>query len=58
MKETPDSLLQKIKTIVKRFNEIDEKTATLLSVTIFNSYFQDRFSHRLLSDSCWSKWNR
>ena len=44
MKETPDSLLQKIKSMLKRFNDVDDKTATLLSVTILNSYFQDRFS--------------
>jgi hypothetical protein len=44
MKETPDSLLAKIKNMVKPFNEISDKTATLLSANIFGSYFQDRFS--------------
>ena len=44
MKETPDTLLAKIKTQVKQFNEISDKTATLLSANIFGSYFQDRFS--------------
>ena len=44
MKETPDSLLAKIKTQVTKVNDIDDKTANLLSLTIFNSYFQDRFS--------------
>jgi hypothetical protein len=43
-KETPDTLLNKIKTVVKRYNDIDEKTATLLSADILGSYFQDRFS--------------
>jgi len=44
LKETPDSLLTKIKTQVKRYNDIDDKTASLLSADIFGSYFQDRFS--------------
>jgi hypothetical protein len=44
LKETPDSLLAKIKTQVKRYNDIDDKTATLESADIFGSYFQDRFS--------------
>jgi len=44
MKETPDTLLQKIKTQVKQFNDIGDKTATLLSANILGSYFQDRFS--------------
>jgi hypothetical protein len=44
MNETPDSLLAKIKTLVKQFNDISDKTATLLSANIFGSYFQDRFS--------------
>jgi hypothetical protein len=44
MRETPDSLLAKIKTMVKDLNDISEHTANLLSLTIFNSYFQDRFS--------------
>lgn len=44
MKETPDSLLRKIKTQVKLFNDISDKAATLLSANIFGSYFQDRFS--------------
>ena len=44
LKETPDSLLAKIKVIVKQFNKINDKTATLLSTYILGSYFQDRFS--------------
>jgi hypothetical protein len=44
MNETPDTLLAKIKVQVKRFNEIDDKIATLLSANILGSYFQDRFS--------------
>jgi hypothetical protein len=44
LKETPDSLLIKIKNMVKKFNDIDERTITLLSANIFGSYFQDRFS--------------
>ena len=44
LKETPDSLLAKIKNMVKNFNDIDDKAATLLSANIFGSYFQDRFS--------------
>ena len=44
LKETPDSLLAKIKTAVKKYNDIDEKTAILLSANILGSYFQDRFS--------------
>jgi hypothetical protein len=42
--ETPDSILAKIKTHVKRFNDIDDNTVTLLSANILGSYFQDRFS--------------
>ena len=44
LKETPDSLLAKIKTQVKRYNDVSDKAATLLSANIFGSYFQDRFS--------------
>lgn len=44
LKETPDTLIAKTKTLIKLVNEIDDYTATLLSTTIFNSYFQDRFS--------------
>lgn len=44
LKETPDSLLAQIKTMAKNFNAVSEHTANLLSLTIFNSYFQDRFS--------------
>jgi len=44
LKETPDSLLEKIKSIVRELNDADDKTLNLLSLTIFNSYFQDRFS--------------
>lgn len=42
--ETVDSILAKIKTHVKRFNDIDEKTVTLFSACILGSYSQDRFS--------------
>jgi len=42
--EKPHTLLAKIKTIVKQFNAINDKTATLLSVDILGSYFQDRYS--------------
>jgi hypothetical protein len=44
LKETPDSILDKIKSLVRKFNDIDEKTASLLSADILGSYFQDRFS--------------
>jgi hypothetical protein len=44
LKETPDSILIKIKNLVKKFNDVDEKAITLLSANIFGSYFQDRFS--------------
>src|SRR4029079_3739848 len=44
LKETPDSILEKIKTHVRRFNDIDDNTVTLLSANILGSYFQDRFS--------------
>ena len=44
LNETPDSLLAKIKTLVKQFNVISDKTVTLLSTNIFGSYFQDRDS--------------
>ena len=44
IEETPDTLLAKIKTVVKKYNDIDDKTATLLSADILGSYFQDRFS--------------
>ena len=44
LNETPDTLLTKIKTVVKKYNDVDEKTATLLSANILGSYFQDRFS--------------
>ncbi len=44
LKETPDSLLLKIRKMVKKFNDIDEKALTLLSADVFGSYFQDRFS--------------
>ena len=43
-KESVDSIYQKIKSIVRKFNDIDEKTVTLLSANILGSYFQDRFS--------------
>ena len=44
LKDTPDSLLAKIKTVVKKYNDVDDKTSTLLSANILGSYFQDRFS--------------
>lgn len=44
LKETPNSLLFKIKNIVKKYNDIDDKAITLLSANILGSYFQDRFS--------------
>jgi hypothetical protein len=44
LKETPDSLLVKIKNRVKKFNDVDDKTITLLSACVLGSYFQDRFS--------------
>ncbi len=44
MQETPDSLIHKIKSIVLKLNDIDDKTANMLTLTIFSSYFQDRFS--------------
>ena len=44
LRETPDSLLVKIKNIVKKFNDVDDKTVTLLSACVLGSYFQDRFS--------------
>jgi hypothetical protein len=44
LNETPDTLLIKIKNVVKKYNDVDEKTATLLSANILGSYFQDRFS--------------
>ncbi|HJR85005.1 MAG TPA: hypothetical protein VJ772_06505 [Nitrososphaeraceae archaeon] len=44
LKETPDSLLTKIKTVVKKYNDIDDYTLSLFSANIFGSYFQDRFS--------------
>jgi hypothetical protein len=48
--ETLDSIYQRIKKIVKKYNDVDEKTITLLSANILGSYFQDRFStvHYLL----------
>lgn len=44
MRQTPDSLLVKIKNMVKKFNDVDDKTVTLLSACVLGSYFQDRFS--------------
>jgi hypothetical protein len=44
LRETPDSLLAKIKDVVKKYNDIDDKVATLLSANVLGSYFQDRFS--------------
>src|SRR4029078_2347678 len=34
LNETPDTLLTKIKSVVKKYNDIDERTATLLSADI------------------------
>lgn len=42
--ETIDSMYQKIKSMVKKLNDIDEKTRNLFSANILSSYFQDRFS--------------
>jgi hypothetical protein len=49
-KESIDSLYQKIKNIVKRFNDIDNNAVSILSADIIGSFFQDRFStvHYLL----------
>ncbi len=44
MKETPDTLLAKIKFRLNDSMKLDDKIATLLSANIFGSYFQDRFS--------------
>jgi len=44
LKETPDSLLQQTKELVRLFNDVDENTVNLLSANILGSYFQDRFS--------------
>lgn len=41
---TVDSLFEIIKTIAKKYNEVDEKTITLLCANTFGSYFQDRLS--------------
>jgi hypothetical protein len=48
--ETIDTLYQKIKSIVRKYNDVDERTISLLSANILGSYFQDRFStvHYLL----------
>jgi hypothetical protein len=42
--ETVDSIYQKIKSMVMKLNDIDEKTKNLFSANILSSYFQDRFS--------------
>jgi hypothetical protein len=42
--ETVDSIYEKIKSMVKKLNDIDEKTKNLFSANILSSYFQDRFS--------------
>jgi hypothetical protein len=44
LQETPDTLLARIKTVVKKYNDVDDNTLNLLSANIFGSYFQDRFS--------------
>ena len=44
LRETVDSLYQKIKNNVKKFNDIHEKTTNLLSANVLGSYFQDRLS--------------
>jgi hypothetical protein len=43
-KETVDSIYQQIKSIVRQFNDVNDKTITLLSAYILGSYFQDRLS--------------
>jgi len=42
--ETVDSIYQKIKNLVTKFNDVDQDTIVLLSANILGSYFQDRFS--------------
>jgi hypothetical protein len=42
--ESIDSLYQRAKTIVKKYNDQDEDKQILLSADIIGSYFQDRFS--------------
>jgi len=42
--ETIDSLYDKNRLYAKKFNEMDKNTIELLTTTIINSYFQDRFS--------------
>jgi hypothetical protein len=42
--ESIDTLYQKIKSIVRKYNDIDEKTLNLISADILATYFQDRFS--------------
>ncbi len=42
--ETIDSLYDKIKLYVKKFNVMDHNMINLLTCTIIGSYFQDRFS--------------
>jgi hypothetical protein len=44
LKETIDSIYQKIKNMVSKFNDVDLHTIVLLSANIIGSYFQDRFS--------------
>jgi hypothetical protein len=43
-KETIDSIYQKIKNVVTKYNDVDFDTIVLLSANILGSYFQDRFS--------------
>jgi hypothetical protein len=43
-KETIHSLYQKVKRVVKLFNDIDDRTLNLISADILTTYFQDRFS--------------
>lgn len=42
--ESIDSLYQRAKTIVKKYNDQDEDKQILIAVDIVGSYFQDRFS--------------
>jgi hypothetical protein len=44
MQEAADSLIQKIKSMIIKLNDTDDQTANMLTLTIFSSYFHDRFS--------------
>ena len=43
-KETNESLYKKIKTNVKKYNDRDKHSISLVSLDIFSSFFQDKFS--------------